>query len=378
LKFALLDLDAELLTLAGALVESGHKLLLAVQPGESEGALRALAPEIRILNDWEGILACDADAVLMGRPGDEAVRLEQLRLLAQEKVATVFLHPQTISTLAYYELDMHRQATGVRLVSCEGLRHHPALAALRASAGSDAPPPRIDQVICERRLGDRSRPAVLRQLASDLGAIRRLVGDCEKVSALGTIGDDPQAGHLGVQMTTDSGALVRWSIGPSAAGDEARWTIVTEQGPIGWTIDRHGHAVLEHGDEKVAYTAREALHATAAAVTAALDDATNFAWREALADMEVVEAVERSLRKGRTVELFHEEASEQGTFKGLMAAGGCLLLVLSIGLAIAATIVGKFRLVIANAWPFVLLVVLVAFLLLQLLRFVFPRNDAKK
>lgn len=55
-----------------------------------------------------------------------------------------------------------------------------------------------------------------------------------------------------------------------------------------------------------------------------------------------------------------------------MSAGGCLLLLLSIGLPIVASIVGKFRFGIADLWPIASLAVLVPFLLLQLLKFVFP------
>jgi hypothetical protein len=264
---------------------------------------------------------------------------------------TIIVHPQSTSALAYYELDMHRQATGAAIVPFEPSRHDPQLTTLAADASAGE---RIDQVICERRTTDRSRTAVLRQFARDIGAIRRLTGDCEKVSALGTLTDDPTAGHLGVQITTAAGTLVRWSIGPATRGDD------------------HSLEVIRGGEAAVKLDPAAGFEPAAEAVVAAVGDPNNALWREALADLEIIEALQRSLQRGRTVELFHEEASEQGTFKGVMAAGGCLLLLLSIGLAIAATIVGKFRLLIADLWPYALLFFLVAFLSLQLLRFAFP------
>lgn len=363
MRFALLNIDAELLQLAKSLAAAGHELMLAVRPAEQESALRAIAPRIRLLDEWEGVLACGADAVLLGRSGPDADRLEKLRLLAQEKVPTIFLHPQTTSALAYLELDMHRQATGVQLVPYEPIRRHAVFSSatidepVSESAESSVVDDAIDQVICERRMIDRSRRAVLLRLACDLGAVRRLVGPIEKVSALGTIGDDANAGHLGVQMTAAEGALVRWSIAPADAGEALQLTIVRKSGS-------ESHSLVDDGPPEMND------------VVAAVGDPSNGLWAEALADMEIVEAVERSLQRGRTVELFHEQAGEHGTFKGIMAAGGCLLLTASIGLPIVASIVGKFRFGIADYWPIVLLVLLVPFLLMQLLKFVFPR-DAK-
>lgn len=363
MRFALLNVDAELLSAAESLAAAGHELSLVVRPGDYESALTAIAPRIRVLDDWEGLLACGADAVLLGRAGPDADRLEKLRLFAQENVTTLLLHPQTTSVLAYYELDMHRQAGSARLVPYEPLRQLAVFSPVSGATATDAATSvdttkiedAVDQVICERRLTDRSRPSVLRQLACDLGAVRRLVGPIEKVSALGTIGDDPAAGHLGVQMTASGGALVRWSIAPAVAADDLKLTIVRKSGST--TVEIADKASVD-----------------ADRITAVLADSSGSLWAEALADMEIVEAVERSLRRGRTIELFHEQPGEHGTFKGLMSAGGCLLLTVSICLPIVASIVGKFRFGIADLWPKVLLAVLVPFLLLQLLKFVFPRE----
>jgi hypothetical protein len=86
----------------------------------------------------------------------------------------------------------------------------------------------------------------------------------------------------------------------------------------------------------------------------------------------------RSLRKGRTVEIHDEEFSESGTFKGMMTSVGCGLLIAGLmllgfvavaqqlaeaaGLELLANVLSK--------WPFLLLIVMIGFLLLQgLLRF---------
>ncbi|MBL9084547.1 MAG: hypothetical protein JNK76_22280 [Planctomycetales bacterium] len=160
------------------------------------------------------------------------------------------------------------------------------------------------------------------------------------------------------------------------------WRVLCNDATAEIAIDAAGARRLQitrsgQAEPAAEYSQGDAEQAAAEAVRAAVADSNSDLWREALADLELVEAVERSLRRGRTVELFHEEASEEGTFHGVMAAGGCLILMLGIGLAIAATMVGRFKFAIADIWPKALLAVMGLFLLLQLLKFAFPPRDAK-
>lgn len=368
MQFALINVDADSLTLAQMLVDAGHELILVADAGELRSALKTLGPEARFVEGWEDALAAGVDAVVVGRNSDEASRLDRLRLLLQERVPTIFVHPQSASALAYYELDMHRQATNSPLVPYEPTRHQPALELLRTLG-------RLEEVVIEHRAGLRSRREVLDRFVRDVGAVRRFTGPCERVSAVGMLPETTTDGRLRVQLTTESGTFISWSIGSTGHQDEAEWRAVGDGGsavirPAGteWPIE-----LTHNGETKLqTFSAGQTLQAAAAAVVVGLTDPLHTMWREAIADLELVEAVERSVRKGRTVELYHEEASEESTFKGLMAAGGCLLLLLAIGLAITAATFGRFRLVIANVWPYALLLVLAVFLGLQLLQFVFP------
>lgn len=376
MKFALINADAESLTLAQTLVGAGHELTLVADAGELRSALKALGPDARFVDGWEDALAAGVEAVIVGRSGDEAARLDRLRLLLQEKVPAVFVHPQSASALAYYELDMHRQASGSPLVPYEPTRSQPAIDMLDALG-------RLDEVIIEHRAGSRSRRDVLDRFVRDVGSVRRFTGPCERVSAVGDLPETASDGRLSVQMTTESGAIIRWSIGSAGHRDETHWRVISDAASAvlypdeasDWPIE-----IIRAGEpQKFNFTAGQTLAAAAQSVIDGLADPQQKQWREALADLELVEAVERSARKGRTVELYHEEASEEATFKGLMAAGGCLLLLLAIGLAITAATFGRFRLMIANIWPYALLLILAVFLGLQLLKFAFPKTpDAKK
>jgi hypothetical protein len=105
-------------------------------------------------------------------------------------------------------------------------------------------------------------------------------------------------------------------------------------------------------------------------------------WLTACRDQEAAEAVDRSLARGRTIELFNEEHTEEESFKGIMAMGGCLLLVMSLLVVFLATIVEGLQLPMRNwpvwrLWPFYLLAPIVAFLLLQLLQLAIKRDDGE-
>jgi uncharacterized membrane protein YcjF (UPF0283 family) len=91
-------------------------------------------------------------------------------------------------------------------------------------------------------------------------------------------------------------------------------------------------------------------------------------WQAAARTVEVADAIERSMLKGRTIELHFEQFSEQSTFKGLMTSLGCGLLIAALGVILAAGLIGDaFDLPWAGGWHFALLAVLVIFLLLQLI-----------
>ena len=85
------------------------------------------------------------------------------------------------------------------------------------------------------------------------------------------------------------------------------------------------------------------------------------------------QTIDRSLARGRTIELHHEEYNEAGNFKSLMAASGCGLLLLVLLLLVFIGVVEdlgraiNLRLGLLANWPYLLLAVLAVFLLMQLL-----------
>jgi hypothetical protein len=103
-------------------------------------------------------------------------------------------------------------------------------------------------------------------------------------------------------------------------------------------------------------------------------------WDDICRALEITDAVQRSVKRQRTIELYHEQVTEQETFKGMMAAGGCGMLMWVLLLLMVAGLVEGLQLPIRNLaiwrlWPFFLFAPLVIFLALQLLQFVFREKE---
>ena len=94
--------------------------------------------------------------------------------------------------------------------------------------------------------------------------------------------------------------------------------------------------------------------------------------------MELSEAANRSLRRGRTVELHYESISEEATFKSVMTSTGCLVFLASLfvlPLAMAGAAIGlKWALYI----PYLIPPALILFVMLQALRLAIHRPRAAR
>jgi hypothetical protein len=102
-------------------------------------------------------------------------------------------------------------------------------------------------------------------------------------------------------------------------------------------------------------------------------------WLDAGRSAELTETIDRSLKRGRTIELHYEEYSEASTFKGTMAAVGCCLLIVGLVLVVVVGVLEDFlrrRVPLIPKWPYVLLGVLGLFLALQLLLLALRREPA--
>jgi predicted dehydrogenase len=281
---------------------------------------------------------------------------------------------------------MIRRETGSVLLPYLPGRWHPALRRLEELLAAEPGQGlgRLEQVAIERAIPlEAGKSSVLARFSKDADLARALAGELNKVSALAAAGDESRYARLGVQLSGPRDVLVRWSAGPvetapgarliaTASGGKAslwmplepgRWTLTLTQGPK--TVD----VPLDDGSWDPAAAGLDALSRAIAG------EEVRPNWIDAARGVELTEAIDRSLAKGRTIELYFEDYTEQGTFKGTMTSLGCGLLVSAMVLMFAAAIAARLGVRWAGYWAYFLLAVLLLFLLLQMFRFVFPRED---
>jgi hypothetical protein len=409
MKLALLGADADALSLVHWAIVNGHELVAAYDSASSEADLQAITPRVRLKESWEELLlASAADAVVVGRGGKEAAapsgiefaerRADQLRKLVQAQVPLIVVCP-ACEAIVGFEIEMiRRDVKGVIVPYVPGASN-PALERLEEMlVGDDSPIGSVEQILLEREQIDRSRHSVLVQLARDATVLRQFIGTIQIVSASGppaAIGRDPLGpkpkqlpplANLSVHLGGEEGVYARWSIAPAPGANSGRLTIIGQRGKAVLDMPGSGDWSLQLPGEPPATEAANAAddaeevfwRLTHAMATDEFYD--DEAWLAACRDQEAAEAVDRSLARGRTIELFNEQHTEEASFKGIMAMGGCLLLVMALGVLFLAVVVEGLRLPMRGwplwrLWPFYLLVPIAVFLLLQLLQLAIKRDD---
>jgi hypothetical protein len=198
------------------------------------------------------------------------------------------------------------------------------------------------------------------QLVRDISLMRRILGDFNQVSAMGSsyapAAADSAASStrtksiateevtaLSVSLSGSGGTLARWSLEPATETPGATLTLVGSSGRAvlhmspdvkEWTLELSG---LE--SRRVTYSdwndARAPLDMLARGIAG---DEPTPSWYESCRDIETAEAVERSVRRGRTIALHQEEHTEERTFKGIMSVGGCGLLLVALTILVVGGI----------------------------------------
>jgi hypothetical protein len=409
MKLALLGTDEDCLALARwAVVEGGHRVVVAFDSQAFASELSQLAPGVRLNDSWEELfLETTADAVIVGRGGPEAVqethidpaerRADQLRKLTQAAIPMIVVCP-ACEAIVGFEIDMIRRDTKAVIIPYVPGEWRAAFGELQdlVSWRENSPLGSIEQVVFQREQKNRSREAVLTQLARDITLLRRLIGTIQTVTASGppaVVGRDPMGpkikelpslANLSVSFTGGEGLTARWSIGPASRDQQARLSVIGERGNVVLEMPSEGDWSLVVNAEAESREPRPQQHEAEVLFwqlrhAAAGEVPDEEAWLAACRDQEAAEAVDRSLMRGRMVELFNESHSEEQSFKGVMAMSGCLLLVAALFVLLFVVLVESLQLPIRGflvwrLWPIYLLVPIVVFLLLQLLQFAAKRR----
>lgn len=401
MNFALLGNDPDAVALALAVTRRNDQALVwGYGLGASEAAVRAAAPGLRVAGEWEELLAGSVgDVVIVAAAVEQDAREDQLRKLAQAAVPMIVSHPVVESMLVYYELDMIRRENGAVILPYLPHRWHTAWHEVAALvAGPDAALGPLEQLVIEHFTAARTRWPVLRGFARDLEIARPLCGRPTTVTAMTSSGarSDPAVTNyatLGVQMSAGDGALVRWSMHPLERHETTRFSFIGTRGKAvldmpgreePWTLElrQEGESATRTFDPFDAPSAAladliELLEQpqTTGAAGEAPQRSPLADWLDACQTMELADAVEHSIQRGRAISPNYETPTEQTTFKGMMSGAGCFLLLIGLVLLVVATTAVNAGVPLAKYWPYVLLGLLATFLLLQSLRFVFPRDE---
>ena len=395
LTFGLLGFDPQVAAVAAAALAAGDSIVIAC-----DAAADLPLPALRRQASWQALLdEQSCDVVLVAAAGWNPARAEGVRTLVQAGRTLFVAQPAELSMLWAYELDMIRRDTGARLVPALADRLHPFIARLRGVieagragvAGLGGP----ESLTLVRGMDDRSREAVLAQLARDADLVRVLAGDPARLSTLADGAPDAAWPTLAVGLTGSGQMPVRWQV----TGRSRPGLTITLQHATGtvavWIPDAADEPWTWRGDggdeERMAFDRGAALvdviHAAVGRETAACarqpDDALPPAtWADASRAIELAETVPRSLVKGRAIDLHREEFSEIGTFKGTMASLGCAIVLGALFVLVVAAVLGVVASqmreegqelqrgllrTLVGAWPFMVLAVMVLFLAIQVL-----------
>ena len=338
MRFALLGAEPDVMPLLEAIRGSSQHALVAIYETSDapELALKKTFGVFPSDDGWESLLLGSvSDAVIVCRCKDEDRRADQLRKLTQEAIPLIIVHPVGAAILAF-ELQMIQQDSGGVIVPYQPDLDHPVFRKLhdnKTEPTSDAVP--IKQVSVERRMADTAAVTAGQQFARDVLIIRQFVGRIDQLSALGASLDGTDNANLSVQMSAENGSIARWAMLPASEGTATQWTVHREKGTTTAVMPDSGEWTVTGQDsmaDQDTATAGQVAHITLDRLAGRQAGRTMSGpyWDDACRAVELLENVDISRRRRKTIQLNYEDISEENTFKSLMTAGGCLILLLLV------------------------------------------------
>jgi predicted dehydrogenase len=375
LRLALLGYDLPAHDLARAALDSEDMQLVALCQADEQTPLDSLPATIRREAHWEWLLHDDSvDAVIVASRGIPE-REDALRKLVQAGKPLLITFPPCEALFAF-ELEMIRRDGGGPILTYIPQAVHPLttqLLSLDEQVGD------IELATFLRRLPDCTRQAVREAFAADCGIFRSLLGRISQISATGVTPNSPNEANLAITLQNEAQGVGRWSVEPASEasatllvrGSRGKAQLNLDSAANAWTLELpSGEQIAGHELPPEQQPATMALEQLREAIAT---PANAESWDQVCRDLEVADMIDHSLRRSRTIELYDDEVSERGTFKGMMAAGGCFLLLFAMFVLFMVSVVEGLQAPFRNhflwrLWPVYLLAPILIFLLLQLLQ----------
>jgi myo-inositol 2-dehydrogenase/D-chiro-inositol 1-dehydrogenase len=367
MHIVILGNDEEELAWARWLLSRPEHRLVAAYPGFPDTSMSGIATP----QDLEDALARPGvDAIIVGGP--PATRGEWLRRAAAEGYAIVVLHPPGPDSEAYYQVSLSREETGAVIVPNLPLRLHPGVQGLRRAI-TDGEVGAFRGLRFEATTRPAGASLVRVGFARSVDAIRAILGEIDALTATGDPpGEDPDF-ELVVQLRGADLLRAEARIRPEAASS-TRLTVFGDRGSLTLDVEAHrltlNRSAAAEPIELPPWDPHEAIMDMLSSSLGRRDagEPTSPSLLDGTRAMELSEAANRSLRRGRTVELHYEAISEESTFKSVMTSTGCLLFLASlflVPLAMAGAAIGEKW---AQYIPYLIPPALILFVMLQSLR----------
>lgn len=416
MRLALVGCDDDVLRVVNAIGASSEHALVAIHNADDwREQLASAAPTADWPDQWEGLLAQrELDAVIVAKHDESLVFEDQCRKLVQADIPLIVSHPLCDSLFAY-ELEMMREEVGGVIQSFMPGFQHPAFERLveLIEQGDSSPIGSVEQIAIERYFPSRDRDSVFRTLAQDITLQRQLIGQISSINAIGAEPGDTSWANVAVNVTGTGDIVGRWSVSPETDDRNATFALLGSRGKAiitvrnqhrDWSInigndEQHfephndGLAVVEavrrYGWGRESFSDDPSSQLQSAPPKKTPDPFMPSRWEAVCHDLDATEQIHRSLRRKRTVELRRDSQNEEGAFKGIMSAGGCVMLMLAFLILMAFAIFEGFRMptidagalresgesvprmhVLLRLWPVYPLMV---FLIMQLLVFIAKR-----
>lgn len=330
----ILGADAKTILLLDTLTHTGESLHV-VGWFDSDAVGDELALQCpqgnRFASAEEFAQAVTGDAtVVVGPSGDESKKEKLLRELARDGIPLILQQP-VCSGIFAVEMDMIQRDTEAPMVPYYPAAHHPVFARMAQwTRGDTSPVGSIEQVVMERALANRSDESVRAELARDAILLRRLLGKFQRVGAM-PAKEVKSLHNLSVQLTGDAKAVARWTVGPVTQTAGATLSLIGERGRITLNMPDEGDWRLESTSDDLPSETLAPLDEVAHGQTilAALHgEPRSPTWEDAFRATDLADLACESVRRGKTLPVSNERLTEEDTFKGLMAAGGCLIILL--------------------------------------------------
>ena len=368
MHLAFLGVCPESVDLARAAGSLGHRLTWFLPDERPSDEIAGVGGKMQPFGQWETLLdAPDIDGIVLASavPEEVELRSDQWRRLAQAGTRLLVVHPIVPALLVYLEVDMLARESGAVIVPYWRAAYSLAAGKVQVLAsgvdygfGQAA----MEQVIVRRHLHDRTPENVTRWFARDAALLDLLSGPFEEIGAMGPDTTDTTYATLAVHLNGSRGIPVRWEV--ARVQDEEHGVLVAT-GPDTEMEIEFPEPVVDPSAEpsSEALAAIESFEDLVHAGTPQVEG-----WQRCVRAMELADSIEISLRRGRRVEVHYRPMTEETSYKGMMSAVGCGLLVLAlITLVFAGMLHAVFGWKLMRFWYVPVLVIFVAFLALQLL-----------